>query len=719
MLRLLYAEQGKEFHIDAFSMQRYSLGSLDICQHVTELTAVPKDQQILILSNGKNFVPCKNQLEPDMSLYLFNKSTLRTIQIPQPKLPLLKKTSFTPSLPGEDRGILLIERQLHKQASRAFDLIQTLDQFEEFSATASKEILVVYDSISVLRRYQETYIATQLESFDKLSDRFKLHKDRTGLELNMFDEAVDTLHSIQLHPSLQTPDRKYLSHVFDMDQLRKWKESFLTELDRLTSKFSEVQIEVNTLVKEVEPISVQLSETVPVQVASAKLQLRKAIDLYMDYRKLVEKYNQEGDATAAARIYEEKWDLKTAEISQEYDKVLATLPSYEALVSAITETRTRSTADLSRVLKRVTETTARVRDIVKSQVSMLNSLLKRSEKRLSFLTVPKQLPEAYENALVEISRRRKFLHKAESLQMQLNKLLDIEIREREEFLKKYRHVLPQSFIPELSAAPYIRPFNLQRNPDSALPAIDIPMPDSFPYSSLYCISEVNSGSGQENRSKECEALERDYKMMKCIADENIKRANESEQIMNGMTVKLKLKDEMLKQAEVVLDEIRKHVSDLELDLKERKDLISKLHFDKEALEKKVQSYISYSSSLEKDCSNLRALNEKHFNDLTLASKELSSRKTDFQQLQRVFTSAGLSGSEDISTLITAIESIHSQNEIFKNRLETSITFTNFNEGSLALFFPGPEGKFLAFNFNAPFHYLDLDSLSEQAQRELR
>mmetsp|Transcript_29493 Transcript_29493/g.29225 ORF Transcript_29493/g.29225 Transcript_29493/m.29225 type:complete len:91 (+) Transcript_29493:1871-2143(+) len=47
-----------------------------------------------------------------------------------------------------------------------------------------------------------------------------------------------------------------------------------------------------------------------------------------------------------------------------------------------------------------------------------------------------------------------------------------------------------------------------------------------------------------------------------------------------------------------------------------------------------------------------------------------------------------------------------------------ISFTSFNEGSMALFFPSPEGHFIAFNFNCPNHFLDLDSLAPATLQSL-
>jgi hypothetical protein len=51
----------------------------------------------------------------------------------------------------------------------------------------------------------------------------------------------------------------------------------------------------------------------------------------------------------------------------------------------------------------------------------------------------------------------------------------------------------------------------------------------------------------------------------------------------------------------------------------------------------------------------------------------------------------------------------------KAALRSSICFTTFEEGSLALFFPSANGHFVAFNCNTPLHFLDFDSLKSSTR----
>lgn len=47
-----------------------------------------------------------------------------------------------------------------------------------------------------------------------------------------------------------------------------------------------------------------------------------------------------------------------------------------------------------------------------------------------------------------------------------------------------------------------------------------------------------------------------------------------------------------------------------------------------------------------------------------------------------------------------------------------ISFSEFHKDTLALFFPGPNDCYIAFNFNNPYNILDVYSLSEHSRQTL-
>lgn len=77
----------------------------------------------------------------------------------------------------------------------------------------------------------------------------------------------------------------------------------------------------------------------------------------------------------------------------------------------------------------------------------LENVLVRLEKDFGYLKNPSQLPRAYEKALVEIKRRKKF---RKTLDEDFKKIKDLIVSEkanRDSFMNEFGKFLPSEFVP--------------------------------------------------------------------------------------------------------------------------------------------------------------------------------------------------------------------------------------------------------------------------------
>ena len=82
-------------------------------------------------------------------------------------------------------------------------------------------------------------------------------------------------------------------------------------------------------------------------------------------------------------------------------------------------------------------------------VKYLQECLTKLENDFTYLLHPSKLPRAYEKALIEVTRRRRFRKLVDEEVEKLKKQLDSEREKRDSFLNEYGKLLPSDFIPPL------------------------------------------------------------------------------------------------------------------------------------------------------------------------------------------------------------------------------------------------------------------------------
>ncbi|OMJ68444.1 hypothetical protein SteCoe_34096 [Stentor coeruleus] len=729
-IALRYPETGREIKVTLSS------GNLvdDLNSQLVISFGADSESFILLNSEGLSLKDKMSQGAFTESIYVFLKDSIRkdkqdlTINFPSQQTPLELP------LQGEERGVLAIEKSLYKFYTKSIEYTDFFTSYELFTNQIENEMNIVACGKQVLELYHNKHIQDQVDKFNTLYKKNLVHYESALGELSAFENSVANLTSFKIHKQLQYENRETLADLIDTVQLMKWKESYIAETGRLQTKFQELEKNIQQL-----PYFYQLPSlpNSPLKVLNISEEMKIAINfgssVYLDYRQLCEKYNSTGDAQAGKRLHEEKWDKKIAQANYFLAYVETNIEEYRKSIEDIKQQRKTANIQLFTLLKKITEYAARIRDTIKSQLSMLSSLLKRSEKRLAFIKVPKLLPEAHDSAILEISRRNHFVKAATELQNRLSELIEIEIAERISFLDKFKHVLPNNFVPQLSAGPFIKIFAPADEPDLSLPVIsDSNFENIDDYFNAYMVKYCKDEKfllEQEN-----------YKKIKALKEVESEIQSEKEKLYEQnkkLSLEIKQKEKVMMDTIAILDnfniEFKRKDEEIE-------SLKQKIVHEKASNEEKMQSLAQLLSSEKvksqekfnemelnfkqalQDAENntksiIQKLNESEkMKNLLKLELELEFEKSQKEEHKKVVNQR----SPEFENLCKElkIEPSYLQLKEYILALQQSesskICFTSFNKGSLALFFPTSEGQFLAFNYNCPDHYLNIDSISGQS-----
>lgn len=670
-------------------------------QQVVLASGLPEEQQILLSADGQSLNPDKQLGLYEGDLYLFPKDLLRREELVFNYTVQRAEEGLPEEIHTELRELSETQRKLHKLAQQALTKLSYFRSLEARSSSLLSHCHLLLSASEVVKLNHRKFLSSQRDSFHDFKQRFEKFEAWIQWELSEFDRHLETLRGVPLHVSLLREDRKSLGDLLDRSQLATWKNKFITEQERLREKVVEVENEVSKLEVRTWDIDAP-GPGEAVATFTALSQTSHIVNTYLEYRELLEKYLPERNAAAGRRLFEEKWTEKRLQLKA----VLKDLEAEEVRAKQELETQKGTCEAVAHyfltILKSSLSSIAKIRDSVKSQISMLNSLLKRSEQRIQPLLAPKLLPAAYEETLKEVSRRFKFLAKADELRKELLSLIDTETALRSDFLTKYRNVLPQDFIPQIGEAPDRKYLLPRTDNDRNLPRIDVPC--------IVPASYYGKGEGEEVKSalmavsREIEEMRREEDGRKAKEVEVEEEIEQLRMQMKSLELEIEAKNTQIAHEVTRFTEIRQRLSDLEASETQSKQLISDLQTRLSASE---QANDLLRSQLLSSAQSLEALQSRLNLSLESSSSLLGSLHLPPQP------EAGLALLKD------KVMQLRADNYKLRKKLQGTIYFTSFPEGALALFFPDSEGRFVAFHCNSPNHFLDLATLPEAIAGQIR
>ena len=628
-------------------------------------------------------------------IYLFPKDLVRRDDfILEFSLPVTAE-KLPPLVVTEERQLAETQRELVKLAEAAAHKLAVFRAVEARSQHLAMHCRMLLSASEVVSTNHTRFVLSQKDSFDDFRRRFNSQESFIEHELNEFDHHLDLLRAVPLHPALIQDRRTSLGDLLDGVQLAVCKAKFLTEQTRLREQVAEVEVEVRRLeAKRSERVRPMVGDTV--DTSHGVGQMTEVVETYKEYRQLLEQYLPEKDAAAGRRLFEEEWTQRILRL--------------QSLVSRVDfeETRTRLSFEAQKesaltvahyfleVMKTSLSSISKIRYGVKSQISMLNSLLKRFEQRMQYLLAPKMLPTAYSAALSEVARRHKFIAKADELRKELLELIDLETSLRMDFWNKYRNVLPNDLIPQLGDAPdrkYLAPKN---ESDRTLPVIDVPC--AVPPG--YYLKEARSqfdllASALEASRKDIESLHTENLTNKSLIAALQTESNHAKSQKHTLESVLLEKDGILQRQTQRLKSLEE-----EIQVKAEK------HTENQA---KI-------ASLEQELKSIFDSNETLRVEISRKEKEIEDCKPRFSLDSSVNLLDSLKLPSQPEAGMTALkeklQQLKAENHKLRKKLQGTIFFTSFPEGALALFFPGSDGHFAAFHYNCPFQFLDLRSIPD-------
>lgn len=666
----------------------------DLRTQLATASCVPVNQQILMTPQGQLAGP--NQMKSP--LLLFSRDMVRIQGLPHLVHPIRSIDDFVAPIPAEERDVVILERKLHEMASNYNSLLAWVENGELQVEAAKAHIRLMAVAHKALVEYSGTYEAYQLGLFQKLQDKFNVHCHESMREIESFDQSIEHLEHFELAPSLRSPQRRTLSDLLDIPSLKQWKDGYITELARLQVKFDEVEGEVKRVCK-------KAFDTPPAEEGLAVIsfeELRGAcsqgLAFYKEYRALCDLFIFKNDSKAKAKLHEVNWQERINRLQAETGFVEGLKAKTAKLIQGLLDLRNTSGSQLLTTLKQVTEANLKVKDVVSSQVAMLNSLVNRSTKHLKYLIVPRHLPNAYQATLKEVARRRYFRKKADGMLTKLKLLIEDETKLRCEFLTCYRNVIPKHFIPQLSEGPLLD-FK-EHDPDRYLPEVEGSL-ESTELQSLY-LSFTELQSIYEDSEAEDSKSEQAAEVKLLLADrDRLKHEVEMLVLSQGEIL------EQLKQVQEKCEKSQRELSQAEA-------LLSKAQADIKDLEAKQVEVYDWGYQMSKD---LRITNEQlaEANDKLKDYDRLLKQSRQDQGFATLASSLELSAEATPEKVVSVFRSLKHDLAKAKFALRSSICFTSFEVGSLALFFPSAHGSFVAFNCNTPYHFLDFDSLKSTTQ----
>ncbi|KAM3136644.1 hypothetical protein pb186bvf_011280 [Paramecium bursaria] len=379
-------------------------------------------------------------------------------------------TGLNPNLLNQEKIFyqhLLNIRSKHQPYQARIKQFEKLGQEIE-NQVQSFEVLLKMISLN----YQNTKL--------RKNDVFKKCKesiDRNSQTVKKFDESLENLKKIELHPSLQTESQKFLSDIYyKPESMHKWKNGCLNTSQAVKSKIEKtsqylkklklrIKDERNTTItnciNSYKQHQNQFSQTIQESKQLIQTVVQSNMDEYNELRKQMVKFSEDVDDCTAID-YLSNFDIGQEQIKAFEDSVSHLgdhLEKVNKSIEIFTKLKINNQNQLQVIFKNMRGYNKEFEGLVE-KIKSSEEEVDKMEKDFSYLLNPVQLPQAYQQALLETSRRREFRDVFEKKLKTLMGIIDIEKEKRRKFLNIYGRILPSDFFGQLkNLAPQIQVLN--------------------------------------------------------------------------------------------------------------------------------------------------------------------------------------------------------------------------------------------------------------------
>eukprot|EP01113_Clastostelium_recurvatum_P020123 TRINITY_DN2388_c0_g1_i1.p1 TRINITY_DN2388_c0_g1~~TRINITY_DN2388_c0_g1_i1.p1 ORF type:complete len:1128 (+),score=309.29 TRINITY_DN2388_c0_g1_i1:231-3614(+) len=294
--------------------------------------------------------------------------------------------------------------------------------------------------------------------------------------LQNFERDVAALHNIPLHSALRTPQCNTLGDCIPEPRLRLWAQECRVEHEQLRVKVANPAMQA-AMAEIQNAVTVEVTRALDVDLRSQLDRLKSLSDATLEVRTRLEMF--EGDYVRVQRTVQEAlaqmgrqpvWGLADGleEIRQVHETNIAAMLAQDKTLKAasavFTGGKTTLTKSVYQRLRAVSQLQSQIRD-QQNKIVLLSEALNKQRAAFSQLAYIRQMPQAYNAALTEVSRRKgygKWLQKQLlSFTASLGQAREDEATRRNAFQQTYSRFVPKGLISGL---------------DDPLPILDFTLP---------------------------------------------------------------------------------------------------------------------------------------------------------------------------------------------------------------------------------------------------
>ncbi|KAL0491444.1 autophagy-related protein ATG11/17 [Acrasis kona] len=348
--------------------------------------------------------------------------------------------------------IIAAELRSHPLANHAKEFFTRFKQAENFARSSQscfkycsrkvQELKIMNEAVlSVVGNLniRALHMLNQIKAFEA---KFIIYDKRFTQLLSTFDGDLEKLKSIELHPSLRSPNRNTLYDTIPHQQIRSWAPKCGVELKTFRERFSSGKSSADSLYKatlrEKTAPPVNINEFSPL-VAEADLISQKEVknfDVFkQDYVKLLEslKHPNPSAATPIPPLHHITMNHIQKRIFESKNKIIVHLFN-----------KLRSVSDIQSQVGKMFK-----------KVNAWVTILKNLVAKFNQLEIVQNLPASYQIGLLEVMRRRRIEERMHLISTdafeKIEKIKNHETEARKKFSKTFTKHLPPNTIPWLSS----------------------------------------------------------------------------------------------------------------------------------------------------------------------------------------------------------------------------------------------------------------------------
>ncbi|GAM17553.1 hypothetical protein SAMD00019534_007280 [Acytostelium subglobosum LB1] len=465
-LKILRSDTGSLYEIPVNS----SVLVGNIKDSLTSVTGLTQNEQILLVDSTN--LSSNNTLEhygivKDTEIYLYNKKILDSHSYIPEEVNLSIVDFQIPRLPTP-KNLKELEASLNplnKLFTLDFYLNNHVVGTQYLKDIFENKVLQCLDSLNEIN-IQKKSIATALSSLDDYKSKLFHHyntfitvfrKQSPHFEslLRSFDSDLYRLKQIKLHDALRTSTRVTLLDCVPEVEIRKWSEQCRREYDILKSRVMELGSQIDAIKDSIEH---SLRKTVEINFQ----ELNERLSISREHTKQFQVLHQ----TAVSNSEKIKKALETARNSKDPNQLSTIVMSFseikqtqeanfsislrnaETLMSTLVQfskAKNYSNQYVFAELRTISKLQSDMRQIF-NNLSVWNEAIAKQTSNFFQLECIHNMPAAYEDALSETSRRRRFGNTVNAnlsrFIQSLNDIRDNENQKRQKFIERVFQFLP-------------------------------------------------------------------------------------------------------------------------------------------------------------------------------------------------------------------------------------------------------------------------------------